>query len=469
MIQRNRADFVEPIPGQMLYSVCQEHERELPRLEKLRDSYNNTRPILDRVRRNNLPNARLAHGFARYISTMASGYLIGKPVSYSVSDEQQEPAMEAVRDAYTRTNVESVDAELAKDASVFGKGIELIYSDEDAQPRTVSLEPERAFVVYDTSARVEPMFGVYVQPVVRMDGTKDGFDITVFTATTIYAYRVKVLSELAEAAPLAAEPHFFGEVPVNEYWNSEDEVGDFEQVETLIDAYDTLESDRVNDTSQFVNAILAIYGATMESERDEETGDVLRTPAQQIREDGILTLPIDAKAEFLSRSMSEADVEVLRDAIASDIHKFSMVPDLTDEHFAGNSSGVAMRYKLLGFEQLMQIKERWFREALRERLRMFANFLSVKGSPALDVDSVRMQFTRSLPVNELETSQMVRNLEGMVPPQILMAQLPFVEDPAGAVEQMEEQRKQDTDREARLYNLNPEQPPEDEDEEPKEE
>ena len=61
-----------------------------------------------------------------------------------------------------------------------------------------------------------------------------------------------------------------------------------------------------------------------------------------------------------------------------------------------------MGYKLFGFTQLIKNKERWFREALRDRLRMFANFMSKKGSPALDVESVQITFSRSLPVNEDE-------------------------------------------------------------------
>ena len=54
-----------------------------------------------------------------------------------------------------------------------------------------------------------------------------------------------------------------------------------------------------------------------------------------------------------------------------------------------------MRYKLLGLEQLTRIKERWFQEALRQRLRGYARFLSFRGEAQLDADDVRMRFTRS--------------------------------------------------------------------------
>ena len=70
---------------------------------------------------------------------------------------------------------------------------------------------------------------------------------------------------------------------------------------------------------------------------------------------------------------------MLRRALSEDIHKFSMVPDLTDEQFAANASGVAMRYKLLGLEQLTGVKERYFREGLRCRVRLFAHYLALLG------------------------------------------------------------------------------------------
>ena len=89
-----------------------------------------------------------------------------------------------------------------------------------------------------------------------------------------------------------------------------------------------------------------------------------------------------------------------------------MVPDLTDEQFAGNVSGVAMRFKLLGLEQLTKIKERWFREGLRARLKLFCAFLSLRGEPPVDADRVQIVFTRALPVNELEIAQTVNATAG---------------------------------------------------------
>ena len=72
-----------------------------------------------------------------------------------------------------------------------------------------------------------------------------------------------------------------------------------------------------------------------------------------------------------------------------------------------------MRYKLLGLEQLTKVKERWFREGLRSRLRLYAAFIQCRGGAAVDAGSVRIAFTRALPVNELEAAQTLNEMRGI--------------------------------------------------------
>ena len=409
MIIRPRCEFPGGIPDASLLESClKEHLSSVDRLSRLRSYYDGSHPIHQRRKSPGQPNNRIAHGFPRYIATMAAGYLIGNPVSYEADD--QENALIALMKEYTAGAIDSVDAELARNASIYGKGVELIYADENARPRATAIDPRDAFVVYDDSVENRPMLGMYAMPWRSPDGRLMGYFVYVYTCDSMITYRMKSLSQPDMKHPESVKSHYFGCVPLIEYWNDEDEKGDFEGVISLIDAYDLLQSDRMNDKQQFVDALLVLYGCSLETDASG------RTPGQQLREDKALSLPdCDARAEWLCKQLNEADTEVLRSAIKSDIHKMSMVPDLTDEHFAGNSSGVAMRYKLLGLEQLTRIKERWFREALRQRLRAYAAFLACRGEAILDPDKVRMVFTRALPVNELETAQTLNTLMGILP------------------------------------------------------
>ena len=413
MIVRSRK-VMENGPTREIVQACvQEFLLGEERLNRLRASYEGQHGILKRERPSGMPNCRLVHDFPRYISTMAAGYLVGRPVRYE-TDEQHQDALDAVLKRYDRCAIDSVDAELARNASIFGRGVELVFADDLPQPRTASLDPAGAFVVYDDTVENRPMFGVHLTPVLNGAGKPEKWRTEVYTDRERLCF---VGSTRGDVGPERERcGHFFGGVPMVEYWNGEDERGDFEGVLSLIEAYDQLQSDRVNDKSQFVDALLLLYGCTMET---DERG---RTPGQQLREDKLLALPdSDARAEWLCKQLNEADAEVLKKALAADIHKLSMVPELSDEQFGGTQSGVALRYKLLGLEQLTRIKERWFREALKQRLRLFTAFLSMRGEPKLDVEAVRLAFSRSLPVNGLEEAQTLNALRGLMDDESLQA------------------------------------------------
>lgn len=417
MITRDKANLKNGLSGRLLQGCLNEHLRGTEKLTRLQNAYLLRAPITRRERAEGLPNHCLAHAYARYIVTIASSYLVGAAVSY----QGEGPGAEALRRAYRETNAAGVDVELARQASLYGKGVEALYADARACPRSAALDPRCAFVVYADDVGSEPLFGVHFHPLTDEAGAPRGYEATVCTDEKRLTYRAADFATLFRNQPIAQTPHYFGRVPLIEYWNNEEEIGDVESVLSLIDAYDVLQSCRVDDQEQLVDALLIVYGARL------ETDDQGRTPAQQLRQDKLLYLPDrDAGAQYLVKNAGMG-AEELREALERDIHKFSMIPDLSDEQFSGNVSGVAMKYKLLGLEQLARVKERWFREGLMERMRCYGHFLSVKGGRPLDENGVRITFTRALPENALETAQMIRTLEGMVPDNVLLSQLPFLD------------------------------------------
>lgn len=454
MITRSSLTEITP---RLIEGVVMEFRRDvLPRYAKLRSYYEGKSEIAHRVRAAGLPNNRLAHAFPRYITTMASGYLAGQPIKYAMRDGGDQTALDELTRAYDMSNIDSVDSELAKDASIYGKGVCICYvSDKGAtRPMTTTIDPRTAFVVYDDTVEHKAMFGVHMYIRKTESGSKSVQVVDVYTDSARYT-----LTGQSEGGTLTMQDegteHFFGGVPIIEFWNNADETGDFEPVISLIDAYDAIESDRVNDKQQFSDAILLLTGCVLENEGERDANGELkdkRSPAQKLLEEKTLSLPdTEAKAEWLIKETDEAGAETLKNAIKTDIHKMSMVPDLTDENFAANASGVAMRYKLIGFENLTMTKERWFKEGLKSRMRLFAHLIAVIGNKTLDVDAVQITFTRALPVNETEIASMVATLSGTVPERILLSQLPFVDDPDDAVEQLQKEKEADIKRQRATF------------------
>lgn len=403
----------------------------LPRLQKLEDYYSGMHRILSRDKDKQLANNRLVCNHAKYIVDTATGYLVGNPVSY------EGEKIEKLQNWYKRADTATQDMDLAKDASIYGRAFELIYFSSDESPvcKLANLSPKNAFVVYDDTVEHKELFAVHYFPIFDGDGKRDGFHCSVYTEKEIAEYQTDC--DLSNVQQLLTENNEFGLVPVTEIYNNEECQGDFEQVISLIDAYNILQSDRVNDKEQFVDAILLLINTSLGDNPDEESQAV-----KALRKNKILELGEDGDARWLTRTFDEASVEILRKAIEQDIHKFSNVPCMTDENFVGNSSGIAMRYKLLGFEQITKIKERYFTEGLKRRLLLFSNAMSKKGM-YFDPESVNITFARNLPVNETEIASMISQLDGKVPAEILLSQLPFIKNPGEAMKQLIKEKEND--------------------------
>ncbi len=413
-MDKERLIYGEPT-AELVKEAMERFEPVRERLNGLRAYYDGEHPICGRGRQRGAPNFRLRHDFPSYIVAMTSGYLVGEPIQYTAPEGED---MTALRESLRLSAAPSVDSELAADAAIYGLGVELYYSDENAMPRFSEVDARNAFVVYDSSVEHRPLFGVLISD---SGDRRGGQRLSVYTDSLIIRME-RAGTELPHE--VSREAHFFGQVPVTEYWNNSRERGDFEGVTELIDAYDALQSDRVNDKQQFTDALMVIYGASVECEEGDE-----RNFQQRLRESRTLEMPAaDARVEYLTKKLSESDNEILKDSIKADIHKLSFVPDLTDREFASNTSGVAMEYKLFGLEQLTKSKERWFREGLQSRLRCLCRFLYLSGKPVPNPDSISISFSRSLPVNRLEIAQTVKAYEGLVPKKLLLSQIPFIED-----------------------------------------
>ena len=381
-----------------LISCLKEHTASIERFSMLKDLYDGKHAILDRSKvQTDLANNKLMINHAEYITDF----------------------------------ITQVDTELARDLSIFGIGIEYVYQDKEGNTKSTNLDPRTAFLIVDDTVEENTLIGVHRIKKRDINNKEIGEILKVITDNTVYTYEFKndKLSLINE------ELNVFNQVPMIEYWNKVNQKGDFESVVSLINAYNLLQSDRVNDKEQYVDSLLVLYG-TLAGDNSEEK---LKT-ARELKRLGLLELSEGDKVEYLSKTFHEADVELLKKSIIEDIHKISKVPNLTDENFAGNSSGVAMKYKLLGLEQLAQTKEEYYRIGLKERIKLYANILNIK-MISIDVDNIEMTFIRSLPVNELEVAQLITYLNNVVSQKTLLSLLPFVEDVDNEIERVEEQKQ----------------------------
>ena len=62
----------------------------------------------------------------------------------------------------------------------------------------------------------------------------------------------------------------------------------------------------------------------------------------------------------------------------------------------------------MGLEMLCGLKQQWFTEGLKARLRLYAHYLALTGQTPLDPSRVTPSFTRALPESLTETAELIK-------------------------------------------------------------
>ena len=378
------------------------------------------------------PNNKIANAYASLITSTLVGYFVGEPITYTAEDEEM---LNELQMLFEYNDEADENAELAKTASIYGVAYELLYMEKQDEGmgrpmlRFHTLDTRECIPIYDDTIEKNLLYFIRYYTVKDILTDKDKLVVELATDKEIKRYEASIV---ANSLTLIEEvPHYFGMVPVATYKNNEELIGDFEPVLSLIDAYDTMESDTVNDFDYFVDAYLALYGFTADAD------DIVK-----MKENRVLLMDEGTNAEWLIKNTDDQNTENMKIRLDKDIHKFSHCPDMSDENFAGNSSGVAIQYKLLGTENLISGKERKFKRGLQQRLELISRIQGLMGSN-FDWRAIDISFRRNIPANLSEVATMVKQLDGIVSNETLLAQIPFVDDVQAELEKLKDEREQD--------------------------
>lgn len=416
----------QELTPELIKKLIEKHrQNQVPRLQKLDDYYHTKNHILSRTMKDkNKPNNKVAHPYASYITDTLTGYFMGEGVTYSSLDEQ---ALEELNMILTYNDSQDEDTELAKDMSIFGCGIELLYNDEQGNVRFKRLDPREVVLVYDDTLEEELLYTIRYYQCEDIATEQRYYMIEVYSRDTIDIYKSD--ENINSLSLVSSNIHYFELVPVCVFLNNEEQIGDFEPVISLIDAYDQMEADSLNDFEYFVDAYLCLTGLNADAD------DV-----QSMKENRVLLLDADSNASWLIKDTNDTNIENVKTRLDKDIHKFSKVPDMSDEAFSGNASGVAIKYKTLPMENIVAIKERKFKKGLQRRIELIFNIVSILSS-AHDWRGIEITFTRNLPTNDTEIASVVSTLSGIVSNETLLAQIPFVEDVQNELDRVESEKE----------------------------
>lgn len=391
-------------------------------LLKLEAFYNGEDDIGKIVQGKNRIDNRVHTNLAYMICKNAVDYFIGEPASYSFDKSFKES--EYIDDLQFRNIEDAENKKLAKDCSKFGKAFELVNIKEDKTLYFKRLNPMFTFDVFEASILEDRIANItyytYKEKytVVTMGYVYTPEEIIEFT----YKNRVVTFGERT--------PNVFGKIPVVYYQNNSDEIGDYERVTDLLTAYNKLMSCATDDYESISNAILLIKDAKHINEEAKKSLNSTRV---------IQLFSENAEMAFINKTLDSNFVKTLREALKEDILTVSNVPDFTDEKFAGNSSGVALQYKLIGFENLRADKEIYFKQALHRRWEIIS--LYPAKSFELKRDDIKIDLFANLPSN-IELDLQIAELynAGAISKKTMLEKMQMVKDVDEELERMEEEK-----------------------------
>lgn len=394
---------------------------EQPELQRYYDYYMGNQAIMRKAYSDpTKPCNRIVTNYCDNIVNNYTGYITGLPVTY-----KSDADMAGVQEVLNYNDVRTKDSELLRMALVFGKSFELHYVDEDGKERFDVLDPRTGIPIYDNTIEQGLLYFVRFYPEDTLSDSPVML-ADVYGASKVDHYRVS--DGWGSVTYTGETPHYFGQVPVTVFPLNTDELPIFYKVMGLQDAYNALLSGEVDDFEAFCDAYLVLQGV------DAEPDDI-----DAMKERRVLVLPEDgASAAYLTKSISDTQIQNILQNLNDTIHKLANSPDFSQESF-GVSSGIALRFRLLGFENTASAIASNMTKALQKRIELICAISKVKGQITLWRD-VEIVIDRNLPVNDVEAANMVNTLRGLVSDKTLLSQLPFVSDVDAELEAVKEQK-----------------------------
>jgi SPP1 family phage portal protein len=432
------------------------HEDNRAEIETLYNYYRGKTKVLNKEKEvRPTVNYKVLEAHPFEIVAFHKGYTFGEAIQYvrrentanKTEDDAIAADINALNGYMSDADKAACDNELAEWLYVSGTSYRLTLpnkawtKDGDEPPfRLYSLDPRQTFVVYSNDVERRPMMAVYY--VQKVDSHEKVYSV----------YTDKEYFEVQEFGGVTAKSHTLGMIPVQEY-PADTRLGVYEVVMSLIDALDALQSSRMDDVFQSVNSFLAILGGQL----DDAT-------YAKLNEWKTLCLPEGVDAKYITPTLSQSDVQTLKDDLYEAILTICGVPNRSTAS-SGGENGVTIIYRdgWSAAEGRAKNVEGLFKKSEKVFLRLVLRLLRDTVGTNLRLTDIETHFTRRNYDNIATKSQVLISMlnNPKIHPELAFAHCGMFPDPESAYLQSmayyeeqerkaEEKQKKELERNASL-------------------
>ena len=355
-------------------------------MEYLYAYYKGRQPILNRQKevRPEIQN-NVVENRANEIVSFKVGYLMGEPIQYvSRTDDKTVADKITTLNGYCLSEDKAAkDKELADWFHICGTAYRMVLPDsvfekesDEAPFEIYTLDPRFAFVVYANSIGEPPVMGVkYIQ---RSDGA---VIYSIYTKDRYFEVENQSMIVREEAQPLG--------IPIIEYPANNARLGAFEIVLPLLDAINTVDSNRLDGVEQFVQALMLFHNV-----------DISSDDFSKLRDEGAIKFKdIDpqykAEIEYLTSELNQSQTQALVDHLYNTVLTICGMPNRNGGTSTSDTgSAVIMRDGWSAAEARAKDSELMFTLSEKEFLKLVLRICSDLSDLELKLSNVEVRFTR---------------------------------------------------------------------------
>ena len=396
-------------------------------------------PILSRTKkiRPEICN-RIVENHAAEITQFTSGYFLGEPVTYVRRGDRENTSAEInlLNDYMFYEDKASHDKELSTWMAICGVGYRMVLpdkyasSDEDDSPFEIDTsDPRYTFVVYGAGFGHRRMMGV--RQVFRERQDKSLEMICCGYTRTHYF-------EIVNGVVRKWENHALGDIPIFEYRLNMARMGSFEPAIPLLDAMNTIMSNRVDGVEQFVQSFLKFVNC----EVDEDT-------VTKLAELGAIVIKsnqgLNSDVDIVSQELNQSQVQTLVDYLYDQVLAICGMPTSTKGGTSTSDTGAAvfLRDGWSQCEARARDTELLFKKSEKQFLRLVLSIIRGVKNVDLSLSEVDCKFTRRQHDALLtKTQSLLQMLQAGLAPEVAIATSGLFNDPMDvALESKEYLRK----------------------------
>ena len=397
-------------------------------IDYLWNYYKGKQPILQREKavRPEICN-KIVENRANEIVAFKVGYLCGEPIQYvgRNSDESVSKAISELNEMMFSENKATQDKEVVEWQMIGGTAYRLVLPDEkgnedDAPFEMNTLDPRDTFVVYSTDVGNKPVFAVKY----RVD--KENRRIaSVYTNNGYW--------KLIDDKVVEYRQHALGMIPIFEYPANNARQGAFEIVLPLLDAINTVASNRMDGIEQFIQAFIKFINCDISKEDFEALKDLGAIKVKS--SDGQ-----QADVDIVTNELNQMQTQTLVDYLYQTVLTICGMPNRNGGSSTSDTgSAVVLRDGWSLAEARAKDSELMFKKSEQETLKLILRIIrDTRGLSdalyGLRLKNISMQFTRRNYENVQSKSQVLTTMlqQPKVHPRLAFEHCGLFSDPENA-------------------------------------